>query len=123
MTHTTRWPVACLWFAASLPALAQAFPEGATRPSAGEVRSHLAGQVFGVTLANGTTWRLQYTANGYMFVDTSTGFKGNGEWRTEDGKLCSHLRGRDPGCSEVRLHDGALHLQRDSGEIIRLLPR
>lgn len=98
------------------------FPDGATAPAAEAVRQHLAGRVFQVALADGTRWRLQYMGNGYMFVDTSTGFKGNGEWRTEEGKVCSQLRGRPGGCNEVRMHEGVLHLKRDSGEIIRLLP-
>jgi hypothetical protein len=62
-------------------------------------------------------------SNGYMFVDTSKGFKGNGEWRTEDGKLCSQLRGREAGCNDVRFNQGVLYMKRDSGELIQLVPR
>lgn len=123
MPSTARSHIAWLLFACSLPGLAHAFPDGSTRPTAGDVGTHVAGRVFDVALADGTTWRLQYTGHGYLFVDTSKGFRGEGQWRSEDGQLCSQLRGRPAGCNEVRLHQGVLHLQRDSGEIIRLLPR
>ena len=102
---------------------AQGFPDGSSTPSAAELKTRLGGKVFTVKLADGTSWRLQYNSNGYMFVDTSTGFRGNGEWAAEDGKLCSHLRGRDRTCNDVRVHQDIVHLKRDSGEFIQYLPR
>jgi hypothetical protein len=53
--------------------------------------------------------------------DTSTGVRGKGEWRAEDGKLCSQPPGRNWGCNDVRLINDVLHLKRDSGEIIQLI--
>lgn len=99
------------------------FPEGAASPSADELRKRLADRVFGVTLANGATWRLEFKGSGYVFVDTSSGFRGNGPWRTEDGKLCSKLQGNQEVCNEARVHDDVLHLRRVDGEIIRYIPK
>ena len=76
-------------------ASAQAFPAGAVSPAADEIKSRLAGNVFSVALADGNSWRLQYTSHGYFYVDTNQGFRATGEWRAEDGKLCAQLRGRD----------------------------
>jgi hypothetical protein len=108
---------------AALATSAQAFPDGAASPTADEIRARLSGTVFSVALADGNSWRLQYTGNGYFYVDTNQGFRATGEWRAEDGRLCGQLRGRDPGCNEVRVHQGVLHLKRDSGEIVQFIPR
>ena len=122
MVNTSKSAAAGALLLACAAVAAQGFPDGATTPTAQELRQLLAGKVFAVKVADGTTWRLQYNANGYMFVDTSNGFRGSGEWKAEDGKVCGHLRGRNPGCNEVRVHDGVVHLKRDSGEIIRYTP-
>jgi hypothetical protein len=102
---------------------AQAFPDGATAPSATELRQRLEGRVFDVQLADGTSWRLQYQSSGYFYIDTSRGFRGDGSWKVEDGRVCSQLRGRDGSCNEMRVHQDRLHMRRDSGEIVRLEPR
>ncbi len=104
-------------------AWAQGFPEGATTPSADELKQRLGSNVFSVKLADGTSWRLEFKSTGYFWVDTSSGFKGTGEWTAEDGKLCSQLRGRDRACNDVRIHQNLLTLKRDSGEIIQYVPR
>ncbi len=123
MIQTARGVLAAIAWGCAALVCAQDFPVGASMPSADELQQHVAGRVFDVKLADGTDWRLQYTGNGYFYVDTSKGFKGTGTWRVEEGRLCGHLRGRDPSCNEVRLHDGVLHMRRDSGEMIRFVPR
>lgn len=80
---------------------------------------YLDDKVFNIKLADGNSWRLEYRANGYFYVNTSTGFNGSGQWQAEDGRLCGQLKGRDRGCNDVRFDQGLLHLKRDSGEIIR----
>ena len=113
--------------AMSWPAQAQStdtdFPAGATALSGAQIKERLEGKVFDVKLANGVTWRLEYNARGHFFVDVSTGFRSKGEWSAEDGRLCGQLAGRDRSCNEMRLHQDLLHLKRDSGEIVRLVPR
>ena len=104
---------------AGATAAAQAFPEGVTTPGAAELRKHLEGKVFGVSLADGSSWRLEYKSNGYFFVNTSTGFNGSGQWEAEDGRLCGQLRGADRSCNDVRFLQDLMHLKRNSGEIIQ----
>lgn len=113
-------------FAAALLCLsgaAHAFPEGASTPTAAELTERLSGKVFRVELKNGMTWRLQFMANGYFFVDTSAGGRLSGTWRTEDGRVCSHIPDRDPSCGDARLHEGIVHVRRADGEVIRYVPR
>ncbi|MCC2673849.1 MAG: hypothetical protein K0R58_796 [Ramlibacter sp.] len=112
-----------LLLACSFPAAAQAFPEGASPLSAAEIKQRLVDRVLDVKLADGVTWRLEYKSNGYFFVNTSRGFNGSGPWSAEDGKLCGQLQGAKLACNEVRLHQDIVHYKRDSGEIIRLVPR
>ena len=102
---------------------AEDFPAGATALSAAQIKERLDGKVFGVKLANGMTWRLDYNARGHFFVDVSSGFRSKGEWSAEDGKLCAQLAGRERSCNEMRLHQDLLHLKRDNGEIVQLVPR
>ena len=123
MSVRSRVAVAILGLCALGVANAQGFPDGASTPSAEALKKRLGGNVFTVKLADGTSWRLEFKSNGYFFVDTSTGFRGSGEWTTEDGRLCSQLRGRDRSCNEARVHQDTLHFKRDSGEFIQYTPR
>jgi hypothetical protein len=106
-------------------ALAQAslpleFPADSKPLTAAALKDAIAGRTFNVDLADGSRWRLEYKANGYFFVNTSGGFNGTGDWRAEDERLCTRLRGGDLSCNEVRNAGGVLHLKRNSGEVIAL---
>lgn len=95
------------------------FPIDAVATSADDLRGRISGKVFKVKLADGTTWRLEYKANGYAFVDTSRGFRDTGKWRVEDSKLCSDWQKAPSGCSETRIKGEAIYLKRISnGEVI-----
>jgi hypothetical protein len=112
----------------SAAALAQAtlpieFPADSKPLSAAALKDAIAGRTFNVELADGSRWRLEYKTNGYFFVNTSSGFNGTGDWRAEDARLCTRLRGGDLSCNEVRDAGGVLHLKRDSGEVIALKAR
>jgi hypothetical protein len=102
---------------------AATFPDGAATPDAEQIQQWIGGRVFDVQVADGNHWRLEFNRNGYFFVDTKKGGRADGTWRVEPGRLCSHLRGRDPGCNAVRMQGDRLYLQRDSGEIVRYDPR
>ena len=123
MSVLSRIAVSILGFCAVVGTNAQGFPDGASTPNAEELKKRLGGNVFSVKLADGTSWRLEFKSNGYFFVDTSTGFRGDGQWTADEGKLCSQLRGRDRTCNDARIHKDVLHLKRDSGEFIQYVPR
>ena len=101
--------------------LAQDFPADATIPTAAEVQKLLTASTLSAKLADGTIWRLEYKANGYFFLNTNRGFNSKGEWKAEEGRLCGQLQGRPAACNEVRVHMGALHYKRDTGEIVRFV--
>src|SRR5690606_22363969 len=65
------------------------FPAGAAAVEAGALRKHLAGKVFRAQPASGPGWRLEYKANGYVFLDTTAGFRDTGRWSVEENRLCS----------------------------------
>jgi hypothetical protein len=117
-----------IWLAllvCSCAALAQdgapSFPDDSVAPSSAEIAQRLAGKVMAVKLANGGSWRLEYKANGYFFINTNTGFSDTGEWKAEDGKLCSKGRKIRESCNEVRIKGDAFFLKRDSGEIVQFV--
>lgn len=110
---------------AATQALAQTapadFPADASTLSAAALQEALAGKVFAVKLADGTSWRLEYKSSGYFWINTSRGFNDSGKWTVQDGKLCSELQKVAASCSEARMHGKALLLKRSSGEIIELV--
>jgi hypothetical protein len=99
------------------------FPAEAKPVAAATLKESIAGRTFNVALADGSRWRLEYKTNGYFFVNTSGGFNGTGDWRADDERLCSRLRGGQMSCNEVRALGGLLSLKRDSGEVIALKPQ
>ena len=99
------------------------FPPDATALTAAELKERLADKVFSVQLANGGSWRLDYRANGHFFVNVGGGGNASGPWRTEDGKLCSQVRGSDAACNEVRQRGELLYLKRTSGEVVTMIPK
>ena len=101
---------------------ADELPEGAPISNAAELKRYLDDRVFKVKLPDGSSWRLEFNSRGHHFVNVSTGFNGQGNWRTEDGKLCTALRGNKESCNDVRLISDVLHLKRDNGQIIQLAP-
>ena len=125
------------------------FPADATTPAASAVTELIAGKTFSVNLTGGASWRLEYKAGGYFFVNTSSGFNGKGNWRAQDGKLtrkcgsatflvplggrapqggvlgalCSATSGAPEACNDVRVSAGLLCIKRLNGEVIVLTPR
>ena len=98
------------------------FPADALPATADALRARLSGKVFHVKPADGSSWRLEYKANGYAFLDTGNGFRDSGSWRVEDGKLCSDWHHANGGCSEARLKGESIYLKRVSnGEVIAMV--
>ena len=99
------------------------FPAGSAAVEAGALREHLAGKVFRAQPASGPGWRLEYKANGYVFLDTTAGFRDTGRWSVEENRLCSTWERATSGCSEARLKAGVVYVRRTSnGEVVALVP-
>ena len=97
---------------------AQTFGEGMTTPSAEELKTILAGNIFTVDRPDGNHWRLEFKSNGYYFANTTSGFADSGEWTVESGKFCVQAKKGTSGCNEARLDKGVLTMKRPNGEII-----
>ena len=115
--------VALLLVLTSTHSLAQTFEEAAPPPSADEVRKILSGNVFSVSIADGSTWRVDFNKNGYYFFNASGGYSDSGKWRTEDGKLCVEPRKTPAACNDARVNQGFLVLKRLTGEIVVYRPK
>jgi hypothetical protein len=99
------------------------FPPGATEIAPAALTEALNGKVFSVKLANNSTWRLEYRANGQFFINTSGGYNDSGKWTVKDSQLCGDPTKSKASCNDMRLVGGRLYMKRDSGEIIELVPQ
>lgn len=120
-----RWFLTLL--AAPLSVAAQSslpteFPVDAIALPAVSLSERISGKVFTVKPADGTSWRLEYKANGYAFIDTSSGFRDSGKWRVDGTRLCADWQRAPSGCSEARLKDETVYIKRVSnGEVVTLV--
>ena len=97
------------------------FPADAAPPTSDELRAKLAGKVFRVKPADGNTWRLEYKSNGYVFLNTGTGYRDTGKWRVEGSSACIDWQKGSGGCSETRMNGEAIYFKRTSnGEVVAL---
>lgn len=94
------------------------FPSDAATLSADALKQAVSGKVLHAKLHDGSSWRLEVKSNGYIYVDTSRGFRDDGTWRTEEGKLCTAYKKIPTSCNEVRQKGDTLYLKRDNGEIV-----
>ena len=98
------------------------FPVEAQTPDAKALAERLGDRIFTVKAPNGMGWRMDIKRSGYLFVDISNGWRDNGAWRTEDGRLCVEYRGSFPnGCNDVRLVGDSLLLKTRAGDIVTLV--
>lgn len=98
------------------------FPPDATAVSEDVLRTRVAGKVFNAQPAQGVSWKLDYRANGYMFLETSSGYRDTGTWSVEGDKLCGHWQKLGPSCSTTRVNDEVIYIKRVSnGEIVRMI--
>ena len=98
-----------------------AFPDGATTPSAADIQQRLAGKAFEIKLADGSMWHVQYGNGSDYDFKSSKGFADHGDWKAEDGKVCSKGSKMPYACNEVRVKGDDLYLKRDSGEIVQFI--
>ncbi|BCG03487.1 hypothetical protein PPGU19_080550 (plasmid) [Paraburkholderia sp. PGU19] len=98
-----------------------AFPDGATTPSAADIQQRLAGKAFDIKLADGSMWHVQYGNGSDYDFKSSKGFADHGDWKAEDGKVCSKGSKMPYACNEVRVKGDDLYLKRDSGEIVQFI--
>ena len=115
-----------LLLVAPLSVLAQSappteFPADAKPVTGDELHKRLSGKVFAVKTADGSTWRLEYKSNGYVFVETSQGFRDTGTWRVEGDQACGNWQKGGRSCSAFRVKDDGLFVRRSSGEVIQLV--
>jgi hypothetical protein len=97
---------------------AQTFEEGMATPSAEELKTILAGNSFTVDRPDGNHWRLEFKSNGYFFINVGSNYADSGEWKTENGKLCTTPRKSPAACNDTRVSNGAVVMKRTNGEII-----
>jgi hypothetical protein len=96
------------------------FPEAATTISPEALAAAVTGKAFSVKPAQGSTWRWQFNANGYHYINVGS-FSDSGKWSIKESSLCSEGRQIKFSCNEVRAVGTDLYLKRDSGEVVKLV--
>jgi len=98
---------------------------GGRRGANGDViREQLAGKTYTVKPSDGTTWRLEFKADGYAFLDTSRGYRDSGKWRIDVNSWCIELQKSGLACSELRRKGDVFYYRRISnGEIVPMTVR
>ncbi|MBC7603480.1 MAG: hypothetical protein H7255_12580 [Ramlibacter sp.] len=99
-------------------------PEGSVPIEGEALRQRLSTKVFEFT-APGTsvTSRLQYEANGFVFLNVSTGLSDSAAWRVEGPMLCAEWKKIPPSCSEMRVKGDLLFARRLNGPWGTLTPK
>ena len=91
---------------------------------ADEIRSKIAGKAFGILSTDGSTMlRVQYDANGVVYLNLSGGRSSSGKWTAKPGMICTR-GGADPeSCRDVRRHGEGLELKRVDGKWTPMVPQ
>jgi hypothetical protein len=66
-------------------------------------------------------WHVEYKTSGSFALKMNNGFSDAGDWKAEDGKICSKGRKIGSSCNEVRTKGDAIYLKRGSGEIVQFV--
>jgi hypothetical protein len=104
-------------------ALPTEYPEGSVALTGDAIRNQLAGKVYTVRPSDGTTWRLEFTTNGYLFLDTSYGYRDSGKWRIDSNSWCAELK-QTGNCSDLRQKGEVFYYKRTAtGEVLPMTLR
>ena len=98
------------------------FPADALPVSDEALTERMADKVYRARLTDGATWRLEYKKNGYVFLNTGTGFSDSGKWSTKQGQLCTEWQRVASSCLEARANKDAVYIKRATGEVVALRP-
>lgn len=112
------WP-AVAWAQNAVPT---EFPAEALAVEDAALQQRLAGHVYRAQLADGATWRLDYRRNGYVYLNTGSGFSDTGKWSAQGGQMCIEWNRAPSGCLPTRATAGQVFIQRGNKEVVTLQP-
>ncbi len=111
--------LATAWAWAQSPATE--FPDGTAVVAPDALKDAVADKVFAVKASKGPTWRWQFNANGFFYINIGN-FSDSGKWTVKDSALCTEGKQIKASCNEVRARGAELYLKRDNGDVVRLEP-
>ena len=98
------------------------FPADSVVLSADVLQQRMADKVYRAKLTDGATWRLEYKANGYVFLNTGSGASDTGKWSAKQGQLCTEWNRIPSSCLDARANSEAVYIKRATGEVVALRP-
>ena len=108
---------------AAAPPATSDFPAGARAPAAAELTTLLRGKSYNMTGARGDTIRSDHAATANELTIFFRGRSDSGTWRAEDGRVGYQVKVVPSVCNDVRVAGTDIYLKRNSGEVVRLVPR
>ena len=108
--------------AAAAQTLPTEFPTDAQAVPPETLRQLFSGKVRKAQPASGAGFRLEYKENGFVFLDTATGFRDTGKWSVEGSHICTDFPKLQKACNEARVQGDTVFVRRNSGEILALTP-
>jgi hypothetical protein len=84
-----------------------------------DLTARITDKVFKVQMPNGRLFRMEFHANGYVFINVGAS-NGSRKWRIEGSSLC--LEGKNENfCNAARFDGTSLIVKSSSGKIVRYL--
>ena len=97
------------------------FPPDSMVLSPEALQQRMSGKVYRAKLTDGSSWRLEYKSNGYVFLNTGTGFSDTGKWSVKGEQLCTEWNRATSGCLDTRANNEAVYIKRgNTGEVVAL---
>lgn len=113
--------LALLSSAGSAHKVVTTFPDGASPLSSDALRLAIENREFTARPAASPAWHLRYQKNGEFAVKAGD-FTDEGQWKTNEGSVCTEGKRLKYLCNGVRIKDGKLYFQRKDGEVMQLIP-
>lgn len=89
-----------------------------------EIRGRLAGKAFGILSTDGVTlMRVQYNANGIVYLNLPRGQSMSGKWSAKPGMVCTEGGTNPESCRDLRRAGEGLELKRVDGKWVPMVPQ
>lgn len=100
------------------------YPADAKPVPESEIATRLSGKVYTVKTISSGNWRFEFAKNGYVYLDTESGYRDTGTWRAEGGKWCANFQKTGDSCAELYAVGEVLYYKRArNGEVVAMTVR
>jgi hypothetical protein len=100
------------------------YPAEAQPVAGSDIEARLSGKAFMVKSVSSGGWRMEFSKNGYVYIDTDSGFRETGTWRVEGDKWCVKTQRNGDNCADLHAVGETLYYKRArNGEVVPMNQR